>query len=98
MQISNIIGILRYFLIFVGHYNHFKTKTNKQNMGGWCLGSALCCAGSMCCNMLCMPCKKAGVHTKNYAKIGYTFFQVVWIGLALLFFFLSDKLVNVDFF
>ena len=65
-------------------------------MGGWCLGSALCCAGSICCNMLCMPCRKAGVHSKNYAKIGYTFFQVLMIGLSLIFFFLSNELVNVS--
>ena len=65
-------------------------------MGGWCLGSALCCAGTMCCRALCMPCKRAGVHAKNYAKIGYTFFQVVWIAVALIFFFLSDKLINVS--
>lgn len=43
-----------------------------------------------------MPCRKAGVHAKNYAKIGYTFFQVVWMAVALLFFFLSDRLVRVD--
>ena len=64
---------------------------------GCCLGSALCCAGSLCCSMLCMPCKAAGVHAKNYSKIGYTFFQVVWMAIALLFFFLSDQLVNVSF-
>lgn len=45
--------------------------------------------------MLCMPCKKAGVHAKNYAKIGYTFFQIVWMAVALLLFFLSDKLKDV---
>ena len=45
--------------------------------------------------MLCAPCRSAGVHAKNYAKVGYTFFQVVWMALALLLFFLSDKLVEV---
>ena len=63
---------------------------------GCCLGSALCCAGSLCCSMLCMPCKAAGVHAKNYSKIGYTFFQVIWMAVALLLFFLSDELVHVE--
>ena len=62
---------------------------------GCCIGSAICCAGAMCCRALCAPCKAAGVHAKNYAKIGYTAFQVLWMGVALLLFFLSDKLVDV---
>jgi len=49
-----------------------------------CVGSALCCAGTMCCSCLCKPCAMAGVHAKNFAKIGYTVFQLVWLLFALI--------------
>ena len=51
---------------------------------GACAGQALCCAGSMCCSMLCGCCGKAGVASKNFAKIGYTFFQFFWISIGLI--------------
>lgn len=32
--------------------------------------------------MLCAPCKAGGVHSKNFAKIGYVFMQITFIILA----------------
>ena len=39
-----------------------------------CAGAALCCAGAKCCGCMCAPCAKAGVHKKNFAKIGFVIF------------------------
>jgi hypothetical protein len=39
-----------------------------------------------------MPCKKAGVPSRNFAKIGYTFFQSVCMLVAMILFFFSDQL------
>ena len=62
---------------------------------GFCIGSALCCAGQMCCGLLCKPCSALGVHAKNYTKVGYTFFQLFWVLFGLFMFMISDKLMKV---
>ena len=49
-----------------------------------CVGSALCCAGAACCKCLCSPCSKAGVHEKNFSRIGYVVFHLMSICLAML--------------
>ena len=64
------------------------------SMIGCCAGQALCCAGQMCCSMLCAPCKAGGVHSKNFAKIGYTFMQISFIILATIFMFNAQWLIN----
>ena len=46
---------------------------------GSCLGMACCCAGAVCCNMLCWPARALGIASKNFAKIGYVCFQLFWI-------------------
>ena len=51
---------------------------------GFCIGSALCCAGAACCKCLCLPAKAAGVAAKNYAKIGYVVFSVGWLILTII--------------
>ena len=50
---------------------------------GFCIGSALCCAGAACCKCLCLPAKAAGVAAKNYAKIGYVVFSVGFLILTI---------------
>ena len=50
---------------------------------GFCVGSAICCAGAACCRCLCLPAKLAGVAAKNYAKIGYVVFSVSWLILTI---------------
>lgn len=60
-----------------------------------CAGAALCCAGQACCNCLCAPCRKMGVHAKNFAKIGYVVFQFFWIMVAIILLFTAKKLVEV---
>ena len=50
---------------------------------GFCVGSAICCAGAACCKCLCLPAKLAGVAAKNYAKIGYVIFSVSWLILTI---------------
>ena len=61
---------------------------------GCLVSSALCCAGAMCCSCLCSPCRRAGVPDKNFAKIGYVFFQIAWIGIALLLMITAKDLVD----
>ena len=60
-----------------------------------CAGAALCCAGQACCGCLCKPCAKMGVHSKNFAKIGYVVFQFFWILVAIALLFTAKKLVEV---
>jgi hypothetical protein len=60
-----------------------------------CATEALCCAGSLCCSLICLPCKHAGVPAKNFAKIGYTFLQMIFLSIALILMFNSDKLQNL---
>ena len=50
---------------------------------GFCIGSAICCAGAACCKAMCLPAKAAGVAAKNYAKIGYVVFSIGWIILTI---------------
>ena len=50
---------------------------------GFCVGSALCCAGAACCNLICLPAKMAGVAAKNYAKIGYVVFSISMLILTI---------------
>ena len=57
-----------------------------------CAGAAVCCASQAICNCLCLPCKKAGVANRNFAKIGYTFFQAFFMLSALTLMFFSGKL------
>ena len=49
-----------------------------------CATEAICCAGSLCCSLLCLPCKRAGVPAKNFAKIGYTIFQLIFVVVGLI--------------
>ena len=62
---------------------------------GCCVTSALCCAGQALCSCLCMPCKRAGVESKNFAKIGFVVHQVFWIGVSLTLMVSAKKLVDV---
>ena len=48
-----------------------------------CAGQAACCAGQMCCSCLCGLCAKAGVPSKNFSKLGYVFFQLSWMVIAI---------------
>ena len=61
---------------------------------GSCLGMACCCAGSVCCSLLCTPCRAAGVAGKNFAKIGYVVFQLVWIGFTILMMYLMRHAID----
>lgn len=45
--------------------------------------SVCCCAGALCCECLCIPVKAFGVAAKNFSKVGYVFFQLFWILLAI---------------
>jgi hypothetical protein len=53
-----------------------------------CLASlattACCCAGAVCCECMCIPFKMFGVAAKNFSKIGYVAFQIVWLLITLL--------------
>lgn len=60
-----------------------------------CAGAAVCCAGKACCGCLCSPCSKMGVHAKNFAKIGYVFFQFFWILVSIALLFSAKKLVEI---
>ena len=51
---------------------------------GFCVGSAMCCAGALCCRCLCAPAKAAGVAAKNYSKLGYVVFQLSWIIMVII--------------
>ena len=57
---------------------------------GFCVGSAICCAGAMCCKCLCAPARAAGVAAKNFAKIGYVVFAVSWLILVICLMYLFD--------
>ncbi|CDW86304.1 membrane protein [Stylonychia lemnae] len=60
-----------------------------------CAGAAICCAGRACCGCLCAPCSKMGVHSKNFAKIGYVIFQFFWIFVSIALLFSAKKLVDI---
>lgn len=48
-----------------------------------CAGQAACCAGQACCSCLCGVCGKAGVPARNFSKLGYVFFQLFWMLMAI---------------
>jgi hypothetical protein len=57
-----------------------------------CVGTAICCAGQACCSLLCCACKACGVHGKNFARIGYVFFQIFFMAMSLLGAYLTEKI------
>lgn len=59
-----------------------------------CASSALCCAGQMCCNCLCSSCNSCGVPSKNFSRVGYVFFQIIWIAFSLLIMFSAKDLLD----
>ena len=59
-----------------------------------CAGASVCCAGQACCSCLCGPCAKMGITAKNFARLGYMFFQLFWIILAITIFFLAKHIVS----
>ena len=59
-----------------------------------CATAACCCAGSACCSCLCLPAKAIGIASKNYSKIGYVMFQLVWICFAFLVLFAGTWIVS----
>ena len=59
-----------------------------------CAGAAVCCAGAACCSCLCAPCARMGIASKNFAKIGYLFFQLFWIIAAIAILFLTKSIVG----
>ena len=54
---------------------------------GACVGAAICCAGKICCDAMCLPAKALGVASKNYAKIGYVIFDLFWILMGIISFY-----------
>ena len=61
---------------------------------GFCIGSALCCAGAACCKCLCLPAKAAGVAAKNFAKIGYVVFSVGMIIMVIVMMYIFNWLFD----
>lgn len=61
---------------------------------GCCAGQALCCAGQMCCSCLCGLCQSNGVKKRNFSKIGYTVFQMIFIGIATALMFHAESLLK----
>ena len=61
-----------------------------------CATEAICCAGSLCCSLLCLPCKHAGVPAKNFAKIGYTIFQLIFVIVGLILMWNAQKLGDMS--
>ena len=61
-----------------------------------CIGSAICCAGSMCCSCLCWPCRKCGVNTKNFSRIGYIFFTGFMLLAAMFFMWLASLIFTAS--
>ena len=61
---------------------------------GCCIGQALCCAGEACCFMLCCCCRRRGVPKKNFARIGFVFFKVLWIALAIAVMFTAKSFID----
>lgn len=59
-----------------------------------CAGSALCCAGQLCCSCLCAPLKAAGVQAKQFSKIGYVVFDLIWILISITLMYTAYKLVD----
>jgi hypothetical protein len=60
-----------------------------------CAGAAFCCAGATCCSCLCAPCAKMGAASKTFARIGYLFFQIFWVIIAIAILFLTKSIVKI---
>lgn len=63
---------------------------------GFCVGSAICCAGACCCKLLCIPAKAAGVAAKNFAKIGYVVFAISWLLLVICLMYLFNWIFDMS--
>ena len=61
---------------------------------GSCITMACCCAGAICCNVLCWPAKALGIASKNFAKIGYVCFQLFWIIFTISMMFLMRHVID----
>ena len=59
-----------------------------------CATAACCCAGEACCACLCLPFKMLGVAGKNFSKIGYVMFQILWILVAFLILYIGNWVVS----
>lgn len=58
------------------------------------LVSAACCAGQLYCNTMCTICRLCGTPRKAFARIAYIFFDVAFIGVALILMFFGPKLFS----
>ena len=58
-----------------------------------CCAQALCCAGTACCKSLCCCCSKScGSSRKTFYRLGYLFFSLIWIFLALILMYFGGKM------
>ena len=58
-----------------------------------CCAEALCCAGTLCCKTLCCCCSKScGSSRKTFYRLGYLFFSLIWIGIALILMYFGGKM------
>lgn len=57
-----------------------------------CVGSALCCAGQAFCQIACCACSLCGINPKNFAKIAFVIFDLLWFGVAILIMFTMQPL------
>ena len=48
----------------------------------------------MCCQALCCCCSRAGVPNKNFARIGFVFFQIAWIGYSIVIMYTAKDFVD----
>ena len=55
---------------------------------------ALCCAGAACCNLMCAPARALGIASKNYAKMGYVMFQILWIIITVIMMFAMRHVID----
>jgi hypothetical protein len=60
-----------------------------------CAGEAVCCAGACCCGIMCKVCSLCGVQSKTFAKIGFVFFQLLWVIISIILLYTAKHLVNV---
>lgn len=59
-----------------------------------CIGEAACCAGAAFCGVCCKLCGCCGVNSKNFAKIGFVFFQICWIMVGVVVMYTAKDLVD----
>ena len=57
-----------------------------------CIGSAACCAGEACCSAACCACKSCGVTPKNFPRITYVLFNLLWFAISILLMFTLQPL------